>query len=919
MRYTYHINLDERGLFYADVRDASGTTVWEIREPNESGYSIFDEGYIRHKNDIAGIERYLRDLKIMTVDDYLTDDDEDVFETSVDDDWKPEMREGGNILTLPHETIQQIKESVQMGYDTVREGMISPKKRGIMLTNKKSQVRGTYPIEYKQWITDIVQQEKTGNKGMSKEEKLNYLRGKSIKSTMRTGGNLEKNQAKRDISGVVFDPELDEDTLEENKKRLSTIFNFLEVNNKGTQKLTATGFVGNTKIELTFANEKGTLLELAGEYDEEEDEIVTTVQRNNREAEMNWINRHLGGWDSGLFLEQLIAAFNATADIYTAAVTVDDFVVYGEKAIGAERANEVKEELKERTSVKVLAGDIPAIKLATSEMQRFKNGGQMNTDPAAWIRSLNVSAFKEDAAKMLQTQILNDPSLDSLQADDEFFIKFKAYVMNNVPEALKPHTGAKASVTSEPQPSTVPSKQILETRLKLINLMLKKDKNNKIAKTRKKLVEAALSKMRDGGGVGKKPKMVRTIFEEEEFEYDNGGTVSSQPNARTYTGKGSLMSYQKDRITDTKLFVAPNGTNVELVTITDPDSSTGMSYHITINGRGLWSSSDRIKATEYYLEEVEKYQQTYAKGGNVSKKPKMVRTIFEEEEFDYKTGGYIFAGGYKIGDLFRVKKQGWIMQLVQVSKEWSSINKSETFNIYYGKRVDSLNINNGAPNSGSFSEKMIEPVQGVDLFEDPDAIPAEVGKILDKYQQAFEDGDYKQLQKAHEELNQIGYTFDYYVDGQAYDLRPIGVIGSVEYRTKMKAGGRPKSALMRDRKYVNNREKYETDYVRKSKPSNPHYKMNEGGHVPSEWYDEYENIVKGYVSDWNETKDKKEVVYGVTRDNDTNMFIVVSGVVDGGVLTHTTEAADDWFGNEADALKVAHAMAYGIDQQEIQY
>jgi hypothetical protein len=29
-----------------------------------------------------------------------------------------------------------------------------------------------------------------------------------------------------------------------------------------------------------------------------------------------------------------------------------------------------------------------------------------------------------------------------------------------------------------------------------------------------------------GGGVGKKPKMVRTIFEDEEYEYGNGGKAS---------------------------------------------------------------------------------------------------------------------------------------------------------------------------------------------------------------------------------------------------------------------------------------------------------------------------------------------------------------------------------------------------------
>ena len=43
----------------------------------------------------------------------------------------------------------------------------------------------------------------------------------------------------------------------------------------------------------------------------------------------------------------------------------------------------------------------------------------------------------------------------------------------------------------------------------------------------------------------------------------------------------------------------------------------------------------------------------------------------------------------------------------------------------------------------------------------------------------MEDGDYKELAKAHKELEAIGYTFDYYLDGVAYDLRKIGQKGKV--------------------------------------------------------------------------------------------------------------------------------------------
>lgn len=70
--------------------------------------------------------------------------------------------------------------------------------------------------------------------------------------------------------------------------------------------------------------------------------------------------------------------------------------------------------------------------------------------------------------------------------------------------------------------------------------------------------------------------------------------------------------------------------------------------------------------------------------------------------------------------------------------------------------------------------------QGIDLFEDYENIPANVQSVLDNHEDAFMDGDYKELQKALTQLNKIGYTFEFDLDGQAYDLRPIGTKGKSE-------------------------------------------------------------------------------------------------------------------------------------------
>jgi len=58
--FYYHINLDERGEFYADVRKQDGETVFEIK-----GFDIFQDGFMKHKDDLVGLEKYLIELGIM--------------------------------------------------------------------------------------------------------------------------------------------------------------------------------------------------------------------------------------------------------------------------------------------------------------------------------------------------------------------------------------------------------------------------------------------------------------------------------------------------------------------------------------------------------------------------------------------------------------------------------------------------------------------------------------------------------------------------------------------------------------------------------------------------------------------------------------------------------------------------------------
>lgn len=58
--YYYFINLDERGEFFADVRNSKGSTVFEIH-----GFDIFEDGFMEHSNDLSGLFDYLYELNII--------------------------------------------------------------------------------------------------------------------------------------------------------------------------------------------------------------------------------------------------------------------------------------------------------------------------------------------------------------------------------------------------------------------------------------------------------------------------------------------------------------------------------------------------------------------------------------------------------------------------------------------------------------------------------------------------------------------------------------------------------------------------------------------------------------------------------------------------------------------------------------
>lgn len=161
------------------------------------------------------------------------------------------------------------------------------------------------------------------------------------------------------------------------------------------------------------------------------------------------------------------------------------------------------------------------------------------------------------------------------------------------------------------------------------------------------------------------------------------------------------------------------------------------------------------------------------------------KSLQNERDSDnqYADGGEVYSHKHSKGwgeditiELLEPTAKGW--KVKQTTKKG---RKTSTKTAFFSKQEISDLFEKQYSNGG-------ETEEGVDLFEDYDNIPDNLQKILDKYEDAFQDGDYSGLAKALKEANAIGYTFEYYLDGQAYDLRKIGEKGKSEFDQYAKGG-----------------------------------------------------------------------------------------------------------------------------------
>lgn len=65
MKFTYHVNLDERGYFFADVRDENENSIYDIHSNEDGEIPEVTDGFMHHSRDLEGLSRHLQSMGII--------------------------------------------------------------------------------------------------------------------------------------------------------------------------------------------------------------------------------------------------------------------------------------------------------------------------------------------------------------------------------------------------------------------------------------------------------------------------------------------------------------------------------------------------------------------------------------------------------------------------------------------------------------------------------------------------------------------------------------------------------------------------------------------------------------------------------------------------------------------------------------
>jgi hypothetical protein len=256
------------------------------------------------------------------------------------------------------------------------------------------------------------------------------------------------------------------------------------------------------------------------------------------------------------------------------------------------------------------------------------------------------------------------------------------------------------------------------------------------------------------GKIGSGERPITVDISEVETIYKNGGALENQFGKIKMATGGGVASNDYDVIV--KL---PNG-------LTTKKDFEGFSKKEVIEWceiRGWKYNSRAEKEGGYILKDYEFFvkrprlvsvslpnsKRKMANGGGVG-------LIGNQKRIDMNKNGKIDADDFK---LLRSSMNGaW-------RNDHKHLNHNEDYEVRYARPRPNRKGYKGIRRFG----------EGGDLFENYDKQPKELAEIVDFYMNKFNDGDYdyKDSKNFLNEVEAIGYTFDYGLDNEPYNLRPI--------------------------------------------------------------------------------------------------------------------------------------------------
>jgi GNAT superfamily N-acetyltransferase len=196
---------------------------------------------------------------------------------------------------------------------------------------------------------------------------------------------------------------------------------------------------------------------------------------------------------------------------------------------------------------------------------------------------------------------------------------------------------------------------------------------------------------------------------------------------------------------------------------------------------------DRFRIQVLDLSTPPDFKKTFKTGGYTRPAYNLKTTgnyLFRTNKGTFNVTSYLFERENDTEDALEIQDdlRGTIGSVIIKNSAWKNLSSGKSVKArsskgdYYGTLVrvgDNVRPQLKFSGGGSTDE-------GIDLFEEPENVPPQVMAILNKYAEGIEDGDYNAMGDAQNELEEIGYTFDYYVDGSAFDLRPLGTKGKTQ-------------------------------------------------------------------------------------------------------------------------------------------